>query len=162
MSIITDYKPLAAIFKKVVATLSQMLQRIHLRIPQCRVRIIYKPGPNLFIGNRLSRQNHNEHKDEEITGMQVNINTIQTTTTIPEYMMICELQQQTSQDSYSQQLKEQVIKGWPENKDQIAQNFRPYWMFQVDMVVIDGFILKGRGVVIPVTLQKTSTRITPY
>ena len=34
-----------------------------------RVRIIYKPGPDLFMGDWLFRHNHNENKDEEITGM---------------------------------------------------------------------------------------------
>ena len=51
-------KPLIAIFKKYVATLSQRLQKILLRIHQYRVRIIYKPGPDLFMADWLSRHNH--------------------------------------------------------------------------------------------------------
>ena len=49
VSIITDHKPLVAICKKDVATLSQRIQQILLRIHQYRVRIIYKPGPYVFI-----------------------------------------------------------------------------------------------------------------
>ena len=48
VSIIMDHKPLIAIFKNDVATLSLKLQQILLRIHQYRVRIIYKPGPELF------------------------------------------------------------------------------------------------------------------
>ena len=33
-----------------------------------------KPVPDLFIADWLSRKNHKENKDEEINGMQVNIN----------------------------------------------------------------------------------------
>ena len=62
ISIITDHKPLVAIFKKDVATLSQRLQQILLRILQHRDRIIYKPGRDLFIADWLSRQNHKENK----------------------------------------------------------------------------------------------------
>ena len=69
-------------------------------------------------------------------------------------MMIHELQQETLQDNPLQQLKEQFIKGWPGNKDHIAQNLRPYWTFQDNMAVIDKVILKGRCVVIPDTLHK--------
>ena len=35
----------------------------------------------------------------------------------------------TDQENYLQQLKECIIKGWPENKDSIAQDLRPYWTF---------------------------------
>ena len=36
----TDHKPLVAIFKKDVVTLSQQMQHIFLRIHQCRVRLM--------------------------------------------------------------------------------------------------------------------------
>ena len=50
-----NHKPLVTIFKKDVATLLQRLQQILLRIHQYRVRIIYKPGPDLFIVDSLAR-----------------------------------------------------------------------------------------------------------
>ena len=46
--IITDHKPLISMFKRVVATLSQCIQCIMLKIHQYRVQIIYKPGPKIF------------------------------------------------------------------------------------------------------------------
>ena len=55
VSIITDHKPQIVIFKKVVAMLSQRMQQILLRIYQYRVRKIYKPGPDQFITDWLSR-----------------------------------------------------------------------------------------------------------
>ena len=48
------------------------------------MKIIYKPGPDLFIADWLSTQKNIENKDAEIPGMQLNINTIQTATNIPE------------------------------------------------------------------------------
>ena len=89
----THHKSLVAIFKKDMATLSQILQQILLRIHQYIVKIICKPCPDLFIVDWLSRQNHEEDKDEEIAGMQVNVNTVETAINIPECMMIHELQQ---------------------------------------------------------------------
>ena len=47
--------------------------------------------PDLFIADWLSRQNHNENKDSEILGMQLNICAIQTATSIPECMTMHEL-----------------------------------------------------------------------
>ena len=51
VSITTDCKPLVAIFTKDVATLSQQIQCILLKIHQYWVRIIYKLGPELFIAD---------------------------------------------------------------------------------------------------------------
>ena len=97
VSIITDHKPLAAIFKKDVATLSQRIQLILLRIHQYGVRIMYKPGRCMFITGWLSRQNHTENKDTEIPGMQLNIEATQTTTNISDCITMKQLQQANHQ-----------------------------------------------------------------
>ena len=70
VSIITAHQPLTTIFKMDV-TLSQRLWQILLRKHQYKVRIIYKPGPDLFIADWLSKKNHNEDKDAEIPGSAV-------------------------------------------------------------------------------------------
>ena len=105
-SINTDHKQLVAIFKKDVATLSKKPQQILFRMYQYRVRILSKPGTDLFMADWLSRQNCKENKDEEIPGMQLNIDAIQTATNIPDCMTIQELQQATSQNGHLQELKE--------------------------------------------------------
>ena len=56
--------------------LSQRIQWILLTIHQYRVRFKYKPEPDLFIADWLSRQNHKENKDTEIPGMQLNMDSI--------------------------------------------------------------------------------------
>ena len=49
--IITNHKPLVAIFQKDVATLLQCIYHILLKIHQYRVQILYKPGPEIFIAD---------------------------------------------------------------------------------------------------------------
>ena len=119
VSIITDHKPLIAIFKEDVATLSQRSQQILLRIHQYRVRIIYKLRPDLFKADLLSRQNHNENRDEENKGMEISINVIQLMTNVPGCMTFSELKEATSEDQHLQHLMEYIIKGWPDNKGQL-------------------------------------------
>ena len=58
--IITDHKLLISMFQKDIATLSQCIQHILLKIHQYRVQIINKPGPEIFIVDWLSRHNHIE------------------------------------------------------------------------------------------------------
>ena len=115
--VITDHKLLVSIFKKDVATLSQWIQHILLKIYQYRVQIIYKPSPDIFIADWLSRHNHAEKKDQPIKGMEVWVDIIQTTTDIQECLSMTELQQASSQDDHLQKLKNIIIAGWPDSKD---------------------------------------------
>ena len=64
--------------------------------------IIYKLGPELFIADWLSRHNHTENKDEEMHGMNVKVDTIQTTMNISECMSILQIQQVTLQGQHLQ------------------------------------------------------------
>ena len=57
--------------KKDMATLWQCIQYIMLKIHQYRVQILYKPGPEIFIADWLSRNNHVEGKDKPIKDMDV-------------------------------------------------------------------------------------------
>ena len=71
-----DHKPLVAIFKKDMATLSQRMHCILLRIHQFHVRIVCKPEPEPFIADWLSRHNHKENKDAGIHSIDIKIDTI--------------------------------------------------------------------------------------
>ena len=98
--IITDHKPLVAIFKKDVAMLPQHIQHKLLKIHQYRVHIIYKPGPEIFIADWLSQHNNEEGKDKPIKDMDIRIDPIQSATDIPECMSIAQIQQASTQDDH--------------------------------------------------------------
>ena len=44
-------------------------------------------------------------------------------------MTIHKLQQTPSQDEHLQHLKDHIIQGWPEGRDQIRHDMRTFWMF---------------------------------
>ena len=75
---ITDDKPLVAIFKNDVSILSQMYSRSSYEYTS--TGILHRPGLQFYIADWLSRHNHSEDKHEEITGMNLNINSIETCT----------------------------------------------------------------------------------
>ena len=139
-----DHKPLVAIFKKDVATLSQHIQCILLKIHHYRVQIIYKPRPKIFIADWLSQHNHEEGKDKPIKDMDIRIETIQSVTDISECMSILQIQQASAQDDHLQCLKSFIIAGWPSTKDELHSDLRPYWSYRDDLEVIDGVVMKGR------------------
>ena len=124
--VITDHKLLISVFKKDVATLSQMIQCILLKIHQYRVQVIYKPGPDIFIADWLSRHNHVEGKDQLIKGVELWVDIIQTTTDMPECLSMRDLQQASSKDSHIQKLKHFIITGWPNSKDEVSEDNSRY------------------------------------
>ena len=121
--IITDHKPLVCMFKKDVATLSQCIRCILLKIHQYRVQIIYKPGPEIFIADWLLRHNHTEGKDKPIKGMDIQVGVIQTVTDMPACVSMTEIQQASSLDNHLQQLKGIIISGWPDSRDELTWTY---------------------------------------
>ena len=152
--VITDHKPLVSIFKKDVATLSQRILHILQKIHQYRVQVIYKPGPDIFIADWLSRYNHDEGKDQLIKGLELWVDVIQTTTDMSDCLSMTDLQQASLQDSHIQNLKHFIITGWPDSKDEISEELKPYWSYRDELALIDGVVLKGRCIIKPNSLKQ--------
>ena len=152
--LITDHKPLVAIFKKDVATLSQCIQCILLKIHQYKIQILYKSGPDIFIADWLLQHNHEEGKDKPIRDMDIRIDTMQSMTDNPECISISQIQHTTAQDEHLQHLKNMIITGWLSTKDKLHSDLRPYWSYRDDLAVIDGVIMKGRQIIIPAELKQ--------
>ena len=152
--IITDHKLLVSMFKKDVATLLQHMQCMLLKVHQYRVQIIYKPGPEVFVADWVSRHNHVEGKDRPIEDMEMRMDTIQNVTETPECVSMAEIQQASTQDDHLQHLKSFIIAGWPNSKDELHADLKLYWSYSDRLAVIDGILLKGRHIVIPNSLRQ--------
>ena len=51
-------------------------------------------------------------------------------------------------------LKSFIIADWPDTKDELHADLRPYWSHRDKLAVIDGLVLKGRHIVIPNSLRQ--------
>ena len=67
---------------------------------------------------------------------------------------MAKMQQASSQDDHLQQLKKFIIVEWPNTKDELHADIRPYWPYRDKLVVIGDIILKGRCIVIPNSLRQ--------
>ena len=65
-----------------------------------------------------------------------------------------DLQQASSQDSHIQKLKNFIITGWPDSKDEVSKELKPYWSYRDKLAVINGMVLKGRCIIIPNSLKQ--------
>ena len=119
VNLIRDHKLLVVIFQKDMAALSQRLQQILLCIHQDRIRILYKPGLQLYISNWLSRQNHNEGTAENITDKNLNINAIKICTDISECIIVEAIRHETAADDHLNTLTVCVINGWTSTRVEV-------------------------------------------
>ena len=81
--VITDDNPLVAMVNKGMGILSQQLQCIMLHIHQYSMYMLYKPGPELDITDWLFHHNHRGNRDQEISGVNITIHTINMVVDIP-------------------------------------------------------------------------------
>ena len=91
---------LVAIFTKIIVSLSQGLQRVLLHIHQYSIRILYKPWPQLFIVDWMSRNHHQMNRSEEIPGMNITIDAIESCIDIPDCMTAEEIKSATIDDEH--------------------------------------------------------------
>ena len=69
----------------------------------------------------LSKHNHNEGKDEEITGLNLPIYVIKMWTAMPECMMPEVIRHTTQADDHLNALTMYVINGWPPIRTDIKE-----------------------------------------
>ena len=93
-------------------------------------------------------------KDKPIKDMDVCVDATQSSIDIPECISMAGIQQASSQDEHLQQLKMFIIAGWPNTKDEMHDDIKPYWPYRDELPVIDGMIIKGRHIVIPYSLRQ--------
>ena len=82
---------------------------------QCRVRILYKPGPQLYIAACFTSYNHIESK------------TIR-------YVILA--------DDNLNALTVYVVQDWPLTRILVNEAIQPYWPFQDDIEVIEEIVMR--------------------
>ena len=85
--------------------------------------------------------------------MDIRIDVIQSATDILECVSISQIQQATVQDKHLHHLKNIIITGWLSTKDELHSDLRPYCSYRDDLAVIDGVVMKGRCIIIPVVIK---------
>ena len=80
--------------------------------------------------------------------MCIRVDAIQSITDISEFMSILQIQQTTTQDEHLQYPKNIIITGWPNTKDQLHIDIRPYWSNKDDLAVIDSVVMTDRHIII--------------
>ena len=63
------------------------------------------------------------------------------------------LKKETADDKLMSGLKKYILNGWPDHKQVLLEELRPYWHFREELTCTDGLIFKGNRIVVPVSMQ---------
>ena len=150
--VITDHRPLLAIFKKDVATASPRLQRIMMRIHQYHVNLHYRPGSTMHIADCMSRVGLKKD-DKEIDGLKITIDDVSTQADI-DVVTMEEIRHHTSKDETLMEIMKFTQLGWPNTSKTIDDaDIRKYYNFREEIGSVNGILLKGTRIIIPSSLR---------
>ena len=168
----TDHKPLTTIFKKSLLSSPKRLQRMRLRLQKYMLNVQYKPGPQMFISDTLSRAclplvDDNTQRDksdyiifklEEEQKIYSEIAQIDHTNYVHVTdKRLQEIKSENEKDETCQKLAQYIKSGWPDDKSSLPHNLRTYWPYRDELTEQDGILYRGTRIIIPNKLRQTLT-----
>ena len=147
----SDHKPLAAISNKPLRCAPKRLQGMLLKVQKYDIVIVYKPGPEMYLADTLSRAFL--PTTENTRGEFERVNAVKLLPMTDERLE--EMRNSTRDDAVLQQLKEVIQTGWPEVKEELPAVLAPYFSFRDEMSVYDGLVFKGERLLIPKQMRSS-------
>ena len=89
----------------------------------------------------------------EIQGLNINVNTPNTTVYLPVCTFTLDKQEGTAEDAHLQELKAYIIHGRPDKRNNVVQDVQKYWPNRLELAMSDGVAIKGKQIIIPSQLM---------
>ncbi|PFX13898.1 Retrovirus-related Pol polyprotein [Stylophora pistillata] len=150
-----DHNPLAAILRKPLSQTPKRLQDIIMQYQRYGFHFAFVKGTDLLIADTLSRAHQNNSRnDQDDRARIMNVNVFGDILD----KRLDEIRDMTSCDSSLQAVMKLVLEGWPADKRQTPVCALPYFNMQDCLSVVDGILVKGKVVVIPMALRPSIKR----
>ena len=160
VTIESDHKPLQSIFKKSLLEAPCRLQRMMLRLQRYNLDVMYKPGPQMYIADHLSRASVPDigTPETEFQVFALELEGICPLTTVKiSSERLAQLQKATEQDPVMQTLKTTILIGWPAQRDEVPVHVREFWNFRDELTLHNGVLFKNQRLIIPKALRSEVT-----
>ena len=148
-----DQKPLVSIYKKHMVEISPRIQRLIVRsFPYQPFNIQYRKGVEISLADALSCVIPLPMEEDGIQLPIIAVNLV--TVNIPySSNELDNIHEETRKDPILNILMHYINIAWPHERRMLPQELHPYWNFQDELSVEDGFVTKSSRLLIPSTLR---------
>ena len=149
----TDHKPLVPLFNKALYDIPARLQRFMLRLLSYNLKVVYKPGKELFIADTLSRAPLSTKCLDMDEDIDLQCNSLILQIPIPSNDIL-KIRDESQRDKVMQKISIYLKKGWPNSKKDIDKDLQPYYAVRFELFEVDGLIFKNKRILIPKVLRR--------
>ena len=156
----SDHKSLQSIFKKSPLKAPCRLQRMMLRLQRYNLDVTYKPGPQIYIADHLSRTSMSDSgtPDKEFQVFALELEGIGPLSIVKiSSERLAQLQKATEQDPVMQTLKTTILMGWPTEREEVPVLIREIWTYREELTLHNCVLFKNQRLIIP---RAPSTEVT--
>lgn len=140
------------------------LQSMLLQLQNYNLNVVYKPGPEKFISDTLSRAALNKHASNDPGPQQHTVSTMDSAEGVLSFIdqalhlnvtdvSLRQTVTETRADDALQELAKIVLAGWPERKENVSLSVREYWPFRDELNIQNGVLYRGQCAIIPKALR---------
>ena len=149
--VLTDHKLLISISKKALINAPPKLQRLLLRLNNYNMTLQWIRGKEMVLADHLSRNiTNNESNEPTCKGLDIKVEDIYLNASEDRYISLA---RETDKDETLVALKNIIVKGWLDKRDECPMNLREFWNYRYELSILDGLVLKGSQIVIPKQCQ---------
>ena len=127
LMILTDHKPLISISKKALVNAPPRLQRLLLRLHNYNTTLHWIPGKDMVFADHLRRNiSCKESNEPTCEGLDLKVENIYVCASEDRCLSLAK---ETNKDEILIALKDMIIKGWPEKRDECPVKLRDFWTY---------------------------------
>ena len=150
----TDHRPLQSIFNKPLHQAPARLQRFLLQLQKYDLQVTYKPEKYLYVADTLSQSYPQKTKEQLVSETEINaINPKSYLPISPEKYATVPTRNSERLETENPDLSSVILKGWPDNREDVSPAVRQYWSYRDELTCLDGLMFKGDKIIVPKTLQ---------
>ena len=150
----SDHKPLESIFKKPLYRAPIRLQRMLLTLQKYPLKVHFKPGKEMYVADTLSRAyltDGNCVTSED----RFHVNMIEVSMSENR---LSEIRSKTESDSELCKLKQTVLEGWPDTRNEVPEEIKKYWNIRDEITIAEDILFKAAKVIIPAEMRQEMLR----
>ena len=158
--VITDYKPLVSLFRKLLVDSSPRLTRMLIQLLDYTLEVMYQPSAQMHLSDSISRlSTHDNSKGTTIQDLDVSIHAIEELTGFNS-LSVEKIHQHMSKDQTMQLLIDHINNGFPESSTKLPNSTKAYFSFRDKFSVCNGVVLTvNNRIVIPESLRPQAINI---